>query len=202
MRGADADDIIVCDEMAFMHRRMFDEVVIPLLGMKRTKLLGISTPSPDEFNFFSRMLTLKYPGTEDYVFGNLIIDLACDDCKRRGRAVDCKHMAGLIPHWKGERKFNLAAQLYGDMNSDVHMRESMGILTSADDKLFDRKWIEKLQKRCVWDRKDRSCQPSHIFMSVDPNAGGSSQMAIISMAWVHKVYMVSVSIFYLFCGDE
>ena len=186
--------MVVCDEMAFMQKKMYTEVIIPLLGMKKTKLLGISTPSPDEYNFFSRMLTLQYPGTDDYVFGNLVIDLACDACKRRNRAVDCRHMRGLIPHWKGTRKFDLAAQLYGDM-SDDHLRESMGILTTSQDKLFDRKWIKSLERRPLWERKTRDCKPTHLFLSVDPNAGGSSHMAIVTIAWIHGIYMVSISVF-------
>jgi len=96
LRGSDAGDMVVCDEMAFMQDKMFHEVIIPLLGMENAKLLGISTPSPDEYNFFTHMLTLKYPGTDRHVFGNLVIDLACDDCKRRNRAVDCRHLQGFF----------------------------------------------------------------------------------------------------------
>lgn len=190
LRGVDSGDIVICDEMAFMPNRMFTEVIIPLLGMKQAKLLGISTPSPDEYNFFSRMLTLKYPGTEDYVFGNLIIDLACDECKKKDRAVDCRHMQNLIPNWKGGRKFELAAHLYGELNSTAHARESMGILMTADDKMYDRKHIDKLAKRPDWYRITRDCVPTHIFISVDPNAGGTSQMGIVSTAWVKNTYMV------------
>jgi len=66
----------------------------------------------------------------------------------------------------------------------------MGILTTSEDKIFDRKWIEKLDKRPLWERTTRDCKPTHIFMSVDPNAGGTSQMAIVSIAWVKRTYMV------------
>jgi hypothetical protein len=103
LRGSDAVDLVICDEMAFMNDRMFTEVIIPLLGAATTKFIGISTPSPDEYNFFSLMLTKKYPGTDIHVFGNLIIDLVCDECKKRDRAVDCRHLQPLLPAWKGQK---------------------------------------------------------------------------------------------------
>lgn len=190
LRGVDSGDIVICDEMAFMPNKMFTDVIIPLLGMKKAKLLGISTPSPDEYNFFSRMLTLKYPGTDEYVFGNLIIDLACDECKKKDRTSECRHLQGLIPQWKGSKKFELAAHLYGELNSTSHARESMGILMTAEDKMFSRKVIDRLDKRPLWKRVTRDCVPTHIFVSVDPNAGGTSQMAIVSTAWVQNTYMV------------
>jgi hypothetical protein len=196
LRGSDAGDLVICDEMAFMNDRMFTEVIIPLLGVATTKLIGISTPSPDEHNFFSLMLTKKYPGTDIHVFGNLIIDLACDECKRRDRAVECKHLQVLLPAWKGQKKFELASQLYGELNRDIHARESMGILMSSEDKIFDRKLVNKLDRRPVWTLMTPDCRPTHIYISVDPNAGGTSQMAIVSIAWVKNTYMVFSFLFY------
>ena len=190
--------MVICDEMAFMKNTMFTEVILPLLGMGKTKLLGISTPSPDEYNFFTRMLTLKRPNSNKHAYGSLTIDLACDECKRKKRAVDCRHLLGLIPKWKGQKKFEMAAQLYGDLFSSYHARESMGLLLSSEDKIFDKDMIGKMDHRPMWYNKSRECMPTHIFMSVDPNAGGTSQMAIVSMAWVKNTYMVCFSFYFFY----
>jgi hypothetical protein len=191
LRGTDAEDIVICEEMAFMNKQMFEQVVIPLLGMKKTKLFGITTPSHDEHNFFSRMLVLKDPSTDKNIFGVLIVDLACDECKKKNRAIHCRHMQNLLPHWKGSEKFELTSLMYGEGGSDTHLRESMGILTSADDKLFERSLINKLKNRPTWENVSSWYKPTHIFMAIDPNAGGSSDMAIMSIAFVSGIYLVS-----------
>lgn len=174
-----------------MNKQIIDQVVTPLLGMKKTILVGITTPSSDEFNFFTRMLNLKYEGTDKNVFGTLIVDLACAECKKYGRAADCKHMQYLLPKWKGSDKFELTKLLYGATCSDTHQRESMGIVVTADDKLFKLRWLQRLEKRPFWCRTDKALRPSHIFIGIDPNSSGSSQMAIITIAYIQGAYVVS-----------
>ncbi len=190
LRGVGAK-VIICDEMAFMNDEVLRQVIIPLLGVSDARLLGISTPAHTESNFFKRMLELKYHGTDEHVFGTLIIDLACDECKRKERAIECRHLLHMMPKWKDTKKFDLSKELYGPRHSHVLMRENMGLSVQAQDKIFPERWLNKMIRRPYWTRTTRDCKPSHIFISVDPNAGGSNQMAIVSVAWVQQVFMVS-----------
>ena len=49
--------MIIIDEAAAINARLFYETIVPLLEMRVTSLIAISTPL-DEFNFFSKILNL------------------------------------------------------------------------------------------------------------------------------------------------
>ena len=117
-------------------------------------------------------------GTDAFVFGNLAVELACDACKRRNRAVDCRHMSGLIPEWKGTRILDLTKLLYGEPSGDQWVDGRLDVVC-----------IESLENAPLWDCKD--CKPTHIFISVDPTAGGSSHMAIVTIALIDNICVVS-----------
>lgn len=201
MRGVDADDIIVCDEMAYMDPALFFEVIVPLIEVNKAIILGISTPVGDAYNFFSRMIELEYPGTNDKVFSSIVIELACERCKRMKRAGECRHMLRLLPSWKGAEKFELAKLIYGDAQDDTRQRESLGIAAGCKDTTFEHKWIKALSKRHPWSNFSEEFIPTHIFMGVDPNAGGTSQMAIVSVAMVLDYMIVSnrLKFQYVYC---
>lgn len=193
LRGVDADDIIVCDEMAYMDPSLFFEVIVPLIEVNKALILGISTPVGDAFNFFSRMINLVNPGTTDPIFESIVIELACARCKRMNRAGECRHMLRELPSWKGAEKFELAKLIYGDAQDDTRQRESLGIAAGCKDATFEIKWIKRLSKRNTWQNFSPEYMPSHIFIGIDPNAGGSSQMAIISVAMVLDQLVVCIS---------
>lgn len=139
----------------------------------------------------------KHPGSDRKIFGTVDFKLYCDECKKR-RLTSCAHRRDLQPAWKGVTKFEIAEILYGDDYKAYHMRETMGATANDDNRLFDESWINLLERRPLWERKTRDCRPSHIYLSVDPNAGGTSRMAIISMAYVQGVYLVRISFFIFF----
>ena len=193
LRGVDADDIIICDEMAYMDPSLFFEVIVPLIEVNKAIILGISTPVGDAFNFFARMIDLSYPGTPDRVFSSIIIELACARCKRMKRAGDCRHMLRMLPSWKGAEKFELAKLIYGDAQDETRQRESLGIAAGCKDTTFEASWIKRFAKRSPWSNFSPEYQPQQIFIGIDPNAGGTSQMAIVSMTRILDELVVSLS---------
>lgn len=94
LRGCTAD-VVILEEAAHMDKQVFFTVVVPLLGVKHTAVLAISTPD-DEFNYYTQLLELG-------LFRCIKIGLTCDACEALG--LPCTHRIKRLPHWKTMCKF-------------------------------------------------------------------------------------------------
>tara|TARA_B100000161_G_scaffold251512_1_gene210614 strand:+ start:1815 stop:3536 length:1722 start_codon:yes stop_codon:yes gene_type:complete len=183
LRGV-GGDVIYLEEAAFMSVSMFHEVILPLLEMETTALICISTPQ-DSTNFYSVMFQMKDPSGET-MFNTVEISMVCEDCKRAGTPEKCTHMKHLLPKWKSGGKQDMIKQIYGENTTDM-MRESMGVTTSENNNVFDQKWIDALRDGVP---KTLVNNPRWVFCACDPNGGGSSQMAIVTLAAEQNQYII------------
>lgn len=173
------------EEAAFMDLAVFYEVIVPLLEMDSTALICISTPQ-DSLNFYSEMFDMKGPdGTP--LFRNIQVGLACEACLAAGKGGDCPHNVDEIPPWKSKDKFDFVKALYGD-RKDLLLRESVGTITEDQTSLFSMPWIEAIMSSSV--QLQESLTP-YIIVACDPNGGGDSQMALVSVAF-HRGQMCVV----------
>lgn len=122
------------------------------------------------------MFTLKTPDGKS-LFNTLEVSLICDACKKSANPERCPHMSDEIPPWKSVQKLDLVKAIYGD-KTDLLKRESMGIVTEDMQSVFKEKFVN-----AMFDKKRYSLRkiPTYVFLSVDPNGGGSSQMGIVSL---------------------
>ena len=67
--------------------------------------------------------------------------------------------------------------IYGDNSADM-LRESMGVTTNDTSSIFQENWLNLFASRPPYQSSGR---PTVIFVACDPNGGGSSQMAIVSL---------------------
>ena len=67
--------------------------------------------------------------------------------------------------------------IYGDNSADM-LRESMGVTTNDTSSIFQENWLNAFTARPEY---SPSCPPVVIYVACDPNGGGSSQMAIVSL---------------------
>lgn len=192
LRGVDADDLVIIDEMAYIAPDLFYEVILPLIGVSRTRIIGISTPTKDRFNFFHRMINLRYPGTDDPVFKTYIVEVVCKYCKRTKQHNSCRHELHKLPDWKSASKLEIIKLIYGPDREDMEARENLGMMLADRDNIFDEEWLANLEKRQRWENFSPEFRPQVIFMAVDPNAGGSSQLAIVSGAFIMNMFVVSL----------
>lgn len=95
LRGCSAE-VVVLEEAAFMNPELFFQVVVPLLGVKNTAVLAISTPQ-DEFNYYTELMALKDEKGAS-LFYSIVLGLVCDACKKTGEA--CNHLLAMSPDWK------------------------------------------------------------------------------------------------------
>lgn len=174
LRGV-GGDLILLEEAAFMPIKMFHEVIVPLLELETTALICISTPQ-DSSNFYSMMFEMRDMAGEK-LFNQISVSMVCDDCKAGGQPEKCTHMKHLLPKWKSGGKQDMVRQIYGDNSADM-LRESMGVTTNDSSCVFDDKWLNVLTSRPPYTPKNT---PSFIFVAVDPNGGGNSQMAIVTL---------------------
>mgnify|MGYP006086513563 CR=1 FL=1 len=72
---------------------------------------------------------------------------------------------------------DMVRQIYGENTKDM-LRESMGVTTNDSCALFEDKWLEVFSKRSPY---TPISTPQVVFVACDPNGGGSSQMAIVSL---------------------
>jgi hypothetical protein len=74
---------------------LFFQVVVPLLGVKNTALLAISTPQ-DEFNYYTELMNMKDQFGEGLFF-TIKLGLICAKCAKTGEA--CNHRLNMNPHF-------------------------------------------------------------------------------------------------------
>lgn len=186
LRGV-GGDVLYLEEAAFIDLQVFFEIVVPLLEMESTALIGISTPQ-DKLNFYSSMFELRDAQGESF-FRTIKVSLVCDACREAGKGAECTHNQDLIPPWKSAAKLDLVRALYDDQ-TDLMQRESMGEITDDAMSLFE---SEKVLKLMQGEPLEIPCEPNYIFCAVDPNGGGSSQMAVVSlMIHMRKLYILGI----------
>lgn len=176
LRGV-GGDVLYLEEAAFLDLQVFFEIVVPLLEMATTALIAISTPQ-DKLNFYSEMFELR-DNTGEPFFRTIRVSLVCDKCKAAGKGSECTHKQDMIPPWKSAAKLDMVRALYADQG-DLMQRESMGAITDDAKSLFE-------SDKVITFLKDKSFEitnpPDYIFMAMDPNGGGTSHMAIVSVVF-------------------
>lgn len=164
--------------MAYMNPALFFKIIVPLLEMRQTVLVAIST-LVDTWNFFSRLMELKYEdGTS--VFDVLPQRMVCDRCIER-QEEKCQHNMHLIPPWKSREKHDMARLIYGD-DVQALKRESLGIVDNDSGGLFNAARIKSMltADRVRWE-DSMAPPPRFVFVACDPNGGGANHMAMVAL---------------------
>lgn len=164
---------------------VWTEVVIPLIEVKNTALIAISTPL-DSSNFYSTLISMK-DETGNKVFEVYEGRAACAKCvETLEDPSKCPHVQLERPAWKSKEKQKVVKALYAG-NEQTMLRESMGVVTEGANGVFMRKMVQQ-----VFDQPKKPIPPdtSHIFVAIDPNGGGPSHFAICSVIRHHGQLLV------------
>ena len=130
----------------------------------------------DTLNFYSDMFTMKGPDGRE-LFRSIKVGLACEACVAAGQADSCEHNQDDIPPWKSRDKFDMVKALYGD-RKDLLLRESVGLVTEDQSSLYRETWVTDFMSAVTTLEK-----PRFILVACDPNGGGDSNMAIVSVTF-------------------
>lgn len=163
------------DEAAHISTDLFYDAIVPMLELTNTALLAISTPL-DEFNYYSKLVEQKDEHGNPF-FKTIKAGRACDDCMRLpyDQMIKCDHVEDTA-HWKSRHKLKRLKVLYeGDEARGV--RELIGVAASDFTPCFSKEIIDNLFTNPLFVTQAR---PDAIYVTVDPNGGGASKMAIAS----------------------
>lgn len=169
--------MIIVDEAAHIDPELFKKVIVPILSMKNTALMCLSSPA-DEGNHYSGMLTLKRDNGEPFFH---VIDcfLICKACQKleRVKQINCTHVPSATP-WLSSRKIQELKRL---LSPEDAIRELTGGVVSDYKPALPKEEIARFFARptflCI-------SAPSYIFTACDPNGGGPSHMSIVSAYFV------------------
>lgn len=183
-----------------MDQQVFYEVVVPLLGMRDTALIAISTIL-DPSNFYTKLIDMK-TSTGETLFDVRRFELVCDACRASKTPWRCTHMTDTMPPWLSEDKHKKIRQF---MPEELMGRETMGITMSDATRAFPAEIVEEFEQAIPivlpegaglvgkrfngqpWYARGpivpqaRESPAECIYTAVDPNGGGVSEYAIASI---------------------
>jgi hypothetical protein len=193
LRGTTAT-IVILEEAAYIDSRVVERVIVPLMGVDKCKLIGLSSPDTCE-NYYSQLSELKEEDGQ-YLFRTIHLAESCIDCYRAGVNGSCPHVSQLpIASWKPPQRVEIVRRMM--TNQNAFLREAMGIAVSDNADVFDPKDIEALKNRPLHRfRNDVGFQVDYLFMVVDPSGGGT-QSEFVAKVVAYDRGMIVVSILFL-----
>ena len=184
LRGT-GGDLVILEEAAFIAPEVWTEVVIPLIEVKNTALVAISTPL-DSSNFYSTLVTMKDERDEP-IFHVLEARAACEKCiQTLDDPSKCPHVNLERPQWKSKEKQQVVKALYSG-NQEMLLRESMGVVTEGSGGVFLKQCVKHLFDKA---RTQLPTQVHHCYTAIDPTGGGPSCFAIVSLLRVQGAIQV------------
>jgi len=181
------------EEAAYLDPEVFFQVMVPLLGVKHTSLIMISTPVNTE-NFYSELFNATDPETGEKLFNTFQVSLICDKCKGKQIESACRHRLQDIPSWKSAGKFKMISEIFRGREV-LYKREEMGTVSDGGKPVFEKEHIESFFNHDPFVFKE---QPTHVFIACDPNASSDSktnrsQMALSACVYLHGQMTVCTS---------
>ena len=186
--------IITLEEAAFIADKTFYAVITPLLGVRDTVLIGISTPPEDDSNYYLSLFDC-HDNNGEPIFKILKIELQCEDCKAK-QETKCPHMRVPEPKWKTGSRKEMQRIIYSK-NPEVFMREVLGMSIMSNAYVFHAQNVDTLllsAKAEVSPLGERHHQIPFVFIGIDPSGGGAgSDTAFVSLTFRPNDYHPVVS---------
>jgi hypothetical protein len=164
---------------------VYETVIVPLVGMRKSILIMISTPL-DSYNYFSKLLDLRSKRTGRLLFLIARLELVCPRCKALDREHLCKHRNYLLPPWKSEEKDEITSQMLAH-RPDTIARETRGSIKDAAGAVIGASallsWADPTKNPRFVPAVMEHCD--FVLVAIDPSGSDGescSEMAIASIA--------------------
>ena len=181
--------------MAYVPKKPFAEVVLPIMVKKGSIMIGISTYGEPN-NFFTKLLNHRAPDGSR-MFRQIEYTTICSKCREKGVKEVCKHRRGELPHWHDAGEYAQIFEMLKD-DPDIAMKELGGVSVDSSVKpFFSASLIHEMQsgESNVGDIKYvtdlRNAHQDTVYVSVDPSGGGQySEYAIVSAIFTMNTMVV------------
>jgi hypothetical protein len=191
LRGISAHAVLL-EEGGFMGERVWYQVVAPLLTLRNSSLVIISSPPKDKGHWFTGMLG-EIP--------TLRITFICDKClnewkEKKGKLEICRHNQKYFPSHHDSARQKKLQNIYKS-KEETYAREILGAVIEDDRRLFTDDQITGFLNREY--RLKSNTIVNFIAVTCDPNVTNSptsDEMALIASTQIRGNYVVSV--FFLF----
>jgi len=167
----------VLEEAAFIDTEVFNAAIAPVLGIEDSTLMGITTPTSDSGSYFNLMQNVTYRGRKLFKF--VQVATSCEECRNKGRAMECTHNSGSLPRWRtGRRNEWLKAMI----PESTYTAEGGGVTAFDGVAAFPIQHVHALRRRDLLNVPARA--NGVVFVAVDPAVGGASSKFSIMSAFV------------------
>lgn len=136
--------MIIIDEAAYVDPGMFWAGIAPLLGVRNSTVIGITTPS--SAGMFQTLQNLRLDDGRP-LFAVETVSLVCDACRAAGKDDSCTHNSAAMPSWKTQRRGIMDALYKASGREGIGAQENRGVLIDGRQFVFRRDGIEYLEKR-------------------------------------------------------
>lgn len=149
--------MVILEEAAHMDSDVFFQVVVPLLTVRHTAVLAISTPD-DEFNYYTALL-------ECGLFKTIRVGLMCMPCVAKG--IQCIHMGKHLPSWKSSENHEKVMKVM-EHNKLLAAREIGGLIVTSKSFVFQT-FVGPLKAAPLYQLQQK---PRVLHCGIDPSGGG------------------------------
>lgn len=166
-----------------MPPNVFFQGIVPIMGVNKSVVIGISTESDKPItNYYSRLMTKtmidRATGKKRPIFHTIRFGMACAACMAAGTSRTCDHKSSYRAPWKSDERQYLLEVMYGEARKADMRRETMGLAVGDETRCFTPESVEFFENR---DPLPTVSSVDVIFLTIDPSAGGhSSEFAVIS----------------------
>jgi hypothetical protein len=196
VRGFDGRGIHYVDECAYVKPLFMNGTLIPACSDPKSALI-MTTTIQGKDNHTSVMSQLKDPNGEPVV--NLIhVVGVCAKCAAAGKASTCKHKATDVPEFKDEERMEVIKKLIGNDNKTM-AQEMGGQIVDSDNCSFPGTHIDVFLEFPLMKLQNTDC-PDVLFVTIDPNGGGSSHLAMVTLFESKSIGKYVVRIVYYHFG--
>lgn len=165
------------DEAAYMPYDVLQKELAPLLGVRTTSIILISTPGEQPTNLFNELCKSPH-------FKVVLITYVCGPCLEKGVTEVCKHRAHERSHWLGGNE-DIVKELMGTNNLS-YQRDMLGIHEVQGTPYCFPKHL--LDATLAAPPVDVHQPPRFVYTAIDPNVGtddisaSTSDFAIVSIS--------------------
>lgn len=148
---------------------VFYQVIVPLMEMRGTATIMISTPI-GTFNFYTELTTLRDQHGA-FVFNTIRMSAACRRCRGTEYEIECEHPSPDKPPWKLADTEKMKA-MFAHRKSMLS-REVFGKVADAESLAFEVRDLQAFFKAPP--AREPHDVATTIFVAVDPNGGAGSE---------------------------